>query len=219
MRAGDESQDGREDGSGNYHFEDSDSFDVTTTISYASAGVYNVRGALSHTGTYTATVLLHMEHGGKEPLPGTVTVESICPDLKEPLPAQPGKCGCEAGTEADTAGICQPCVIGFYWDRQTRRCTKCPLSDTQTTVGEGSVGLEQCVCSPANYRVHPTTASDCVGCFTGNELLGEGVKCPINSTLSTVIVREGFWRHSELSTKLDQCIYSWSTPAQAQAPH
>ena len=120
------------------------------------------------------------------PAPGVVPQFST-PDNHQPSNCPPGRvlmqdgtCGCRSGyfASSETRGVCETCPKGV---------SSLP----------GSVGAAACsFCDEGFYsRAH---GEPCVQCLTGGE-------CPLNSTLSTILLRKGFWRLSPYSTVIEAC--------------
>ena len=191
------------------------SHDSVAHAVYVGHGVYHVHGTLSHTGSYEVTVDHHNAANASltEALPGSVRIEGICPDLKEPMDESPGVCGCEPGTEANLfSSGCIECIEGTYWEETTRRCLTCPQNERQTTLQLASVGVDKCVCVRDYYRINPSIDAECFSCFSGEGSFGDldVVTCPVNSTLETVVVKPGYWRLSDRSDDLSKCEFSYN---------
>ena len=99
-----------------------------------------------------------------------------CASDREPLPS--GSCGCKAGK----------------YESATLTCESCPLHTTSVI---GAVGKDACsVCDKGFYR--PADGERCTPCP------GQAV-CPVNTTLSTLLLREGFWRLAPSSRQILRC--------------
>ena len=71
-------------------------------------------------------------------------------------------CMCTPGHEwSRDDDQCVPCATGKYWADFSSGCQSCEFSET--TLGQGSVNVDACVCAPGYER----EASFCVGCGPG----------------------------------------------------
>ncbi|KAL1507310.1 hypothetical protein AB1Y20_008156 [Prymnesium parvum] len=97
--------------------------------------------------------------------------------------SQLGLCVCIDGFELGNNGQCQPCDTGTY------------------SVQGNSTSTAGCnVCAPGYFRrFAEMPASECEPC--------DNVLCPVNSTVDTVVLKQGFWRHSVRTLHLVPC--SW----------
>ena len=103
-----------------------------------------------------------------------------------------GICVCDDGFELDSDGVrCRRCDVG----QDSRRAT---LNDT------GSAGCTLCA---ANF-FRPDVQLPSSACTTCEEI--PGVTCPFNSTIETLVLREGYWRLSPKTLQTWRCMESGS---------
>ena len=140
-------------------------------------------------GTYAARLIARL-HGAFSlvlrlgDLPTKVLAGSaVCRTERVALPG--GRCGCVSGTyQLTEASPCEPCAYG-------------------TSSVDGAVGspVTSCdVCSASHFRTSVSDpSSSCTPC-------PEGATCGFNATLTTMLLRDGYWRLSPLATRLLPCI-------------
>ena len=103
---------------------------------------------------------------------------AACPTGRDPL--EGGKCGCKGGTFESTA---------------TGRCEACP---PRTSSIAGAVGEAACsICNAGSYR--PSDGERCRPC-------PDEATSPLNTTLTTLLLREGYWRLAPFSRQILPCI-------------
>ena len=107
--------------------------------------------------------------------------------------------GCAAGqTRDDSSGACVACEVGKYKSGESdEACTAC--GEFATTLGNGSTGISQCVCSAGYYR--HDAATPVVFCEACPEL----ALCPLDTTIASLVLRPGVWRLSNQSSELLAC--------------
>eukprot|EP00966_Prymnesium_polylepis_P085212 1973110-Prymnesium_polylepis.1 len=117
-----------------------------------------------------------------------------------------GNAKCASDRVALARGTCG-CRPGYFQlSLQAAECEAC--SSTTTSAEAGAVGRasEACnVCAEGYYR--PSASDDvskCKSCLTG-------ARCAVNATLSTLTLREGYWRLAPSSTKISECANLSST--------
>ena len=112
-------------------------------------------------------------------------------------------CVCEAGRvpiggpTVNGSAVCG-CPVGTVYSEQLSECLDCPES-TSSAPGEPRCD----VCSAGHYLRDSTkvpSEEECISCST----LG-GVDCGWNSTLQTVVLRDEYWRISDLSVDVRRC--------------
>ena len=102
---------------------------------------------------------------------------AVCASNREAIPGR-GSCGCTAGTFEST----------------TRTCEPCPL---RTSSVKGSVGEVACsFCDVGSYR--PAEDEGCRPC-------PDEARCPLNATLPTLLLRDGYWRLAPSSRQILPC--------------
>mmetsp|Transcript_63054 Transcript_63054/g.167882 ORF Transcript_63054/g.167882 Transcript_63054/m.167882 type:complete len:825 (-) Transcript_63054:585-3059(-) len=114
---------------------------------------------------------------------------------------------CDGGYHQPAFGQaqCSPCAEGtFQADTGAADCLPCEVGRFSTA------GAAQCaICAPGYYRPHAgSSADDCTSCDAI-----EGVTCGVNSTVDTLNVTSGFWRHATATTKTYECTTKegWSS--------
>ncbi|KAL1512389.1 hypothetical protein AB1Y20_005647 [Prymnesium parvum] len=103
-----------------------------------------------------------------------------------------GICVCDQGFEAEDDGVsCRPCEPG--------RSSSPGLGNTSSSSG--------CTFCAENYYGSVESPLRCTSCNTL-----EGVRCPANTTASTLALHRGFWRHSVTTLETWPCKSqgSWS---------
>ncbi|KAL1507496.1 hypothetical protein AB1Y20_008332 [Prymnesium parvum] len=149
---------------------------LSPDIAYVGSGVYAVR----FTVTTWGGVLLSLRLNGTHIPP--VARNATCAAGRVALPT--GRCGCPAGYFQPTEA--EPCL---------------PCSPARTSSAVGAVGSVSCdVCAAGFYLPSPSlpAASGCTPCPAGS-------RCAANSTLRTIVLHDGYWRLSPLSTKVLRC--------------
>ena len=97
------------------------------------------------------------------------------------VPLSGGRCGCNSGCfQVTEQRPCEPCT---------------PVS---TSSFDGAIGVAGCqICNEGYFR--PSDDAACEPCL-------EGAHCPLNSSLATIEMRDGFWRLSPYATRLRSCV-------------
>jgi len=152
----------------------------STRIEYTRAGSYEILFTLDKYGPF-----VHVLYLGEVEVARQVGVAS-CPRDRVPLPS--GRCGCKSGTFQLTE------------HEQCNPCKPASTSSPNGAVGEGSCS----VCNHGYYRLSADSSpSSCIPCLAG-------AACDFNTTLQTLILREGFWRLSPWATRLLTCTNATS---------
>jgi len=150
-------------------------------LEYTGDGVYFALLSIPRWGAFTLTIELS----------GQVTerlVESAkCPSTL--LPTSDGRCGCRAGDFQPT--ISEPCV---------------PCTPFGAGSLDGAVGIGSCnICRQGFYR---TSADEAV--FSCRPC-PQGAYCPLNATISSITLLDGYWRLSPQSTQFFRCANGTET--------
>eukprot|EP00965_Chrysotila_dentata_P101041 3337445-Pleurochrysis_carterae.AAC.13 len=106
---------------------------------------------------------------------------------------------CDAGSVANDTGAwkCELCKEGEYQPlRGMSECRVCPR-------GSSSIeGATTCALCENGFYKNPNSDAedDCSDCSTV-----DGIACPRNTTLSTIDIRQGYWRHSASTKVVYEC--------------
>ena len=124
------------------------------------------------------------------------------PDNSRPIQTA----SCLYGEVLDHAGRCI-CDNGFEFDATGERCQACDAgrdSRRATVNASGSSGCSLCAEDYYRLQAH-LPATDCTSCTSIR-----GVYCPLNVTMKTIFVIEGYWRHSGATLETHRCKFSGS---------
>ncbi|KAL1519826.1 hypothetical protein AB1Y20_023332 [Prymnesium parvum] len=151
-------------------------------VEYVGAGVYEALLTPQSHGAFSVTLSL-----GAVPR-ATLSATATCGAERVPMPL--GRCGCPAGLfQLAEAGPCEPCPA-------------------TTTSFVGAVGRDGCdACNPGYYRRAAAHGAECAWCAAV-----EGVSCAANTTLATLSLAAGRWRHSAATVETWACASAagWS---------
>ncbi|KAL3901438.1 MAG: hypothetical protein SGPRY_012276 [Prymnesium sp.] len=115
---------------------------------------------------------------------------------------------------------CLPCAAGYFASREgSTECNACEASTYQDK--EGDAGCKLCsvrtnstqgattcgVCAQGFYRKHTGEGASDKTC----NQCDASVDCPSNSTLSTLVLRIGYWRLSDKTKELEASTLSLCT--------
>eukprot|EP00966_Prymnesium_polylepis_P026124 602373-Prymnesium_polylepis.1 len=209
---------------------------VSLQIEYSGNGAYKVLLETETLRTFALT--LHLGSGGQnEQFDVTRRVDAHCPANQRPLLADSVYCGvdagytlnpnggvspcrpgfakatvgnepckkCDEGMHAPAAGAstCQSCLPGFIPSADAVSCDLCKLP---TFARPGSP--ECSICAPEYFQENtslPASSTNCKRC-------DQGLLCSNGTTLATIVLESGFWRHSSAAGQVSRCEKSgdWS---------
>ena len=107
------------------------------------------------------------------------------------------QCVCDTGRVALPDGGCG-CPKGTLYSHTADSCLSCPAFTSS------SAGAWHCnVCEAERYLLPGATAStaNCAAC-------PEHCSCEWNTTVETLMVDRGFWRHSHFTSSVYQCAFA-----------
>jgi hypothetical protein len=114
---------------------------------------------------------------------------------------------CPAGSAQSRAAMssCEPCASGLY--QPLPGSSECrPCETRQSSVP----GASTCsVCAKSYFRRDAdTSATLCMAC---SQYLAAGVECPWKTTIATLVLRPGYWRHSTAVPNALECKHADSS--------
>ena len=106
---------------------------------------------------------------------------------------------CAAGKYQDSTGqaTCRPCAEGFF--EPNMGATECSRCEARTNSTRGATSCD--ICAADFFREDAATVASrftCLPCLLN-------AHCPVNTTLATIEIDEGYWRLSPASLKLYMC--------------
>ena len=169
-------------------------------IEYLSGGRYQVNLVVPVHGAFEVVLRLNTDlqaisdHDGNEV--DRIAGNATCPTDRTPL--LDGSCACEAG---------------FFFSLAEQTCVTCPAG---TTSEAGAAEITQCSSCAEGYFLldlsaapSPTTCISCTSPQTGGAQLAaalQGVNCSsAGITLETLLLRDGYWRLSNLTADIRDC--------------
>jgi len=207
--------------------------DLELRMIYSGNGAYRVQLSALSLGNFSLTMHLGLDAQGEvEQIDAARRVEIQCPELQKPLASDSLSCGVEAGFTISDNGEpvqcqpgfakatignqpCSPCAQGHYAPTAgAQRCQQCPVGfipgaealaceacELPTSAWPGSASCS--ICTALYYQQNVTTTASLANCQPCGQ--GLGLDCSIGTTLETIIISPGFWRHTARTAQALRC--------------